>query len=161
MLVFSPFIVKLKYMFTYKRTTVWHHWNVTVTYNNDMIVIYSQSRNHLEIFQGRPFLFRIPAKHTVVAFYSTLAPQKCSKLNIQKQHAQGHLGSNLTPEGRGGNRNFRKTVIANSTKPLCRPTANLSWQSHEGLCHCKIHQKSYWKKTKAGVKFDPGWPFEG
>jgi len=27
MLVFSPFIVKLKYMSTYKRTTSWHHWN--------------------------------------------------------------------------------------------------------------------------------------
>ena len=47
--------------------------------------------------QGRPFLFRIPAKDTVVVFYSTLSPQKCTKLNIEKQHAQGHLGSNLTP----------------------------------------------------------------
>jgi len=37
------------------------------------------------------------------------------------------------------------------------PTA----QNHKGWCHCKIHQKSYRKKTKAGVKFDPGWPFEG
>ena len=64
-----------------------------------MIVIYSQSRNLLETVQGRPFLFRIPAKHTVVVFYSTLSPQKCSKLNIEKQHAQGHLGSNLTPGG--------------------------------------------------------------
>jgi len=27
MLVFSSFIVKLKYMSTYKGTTVWHHWN--------------------------------------------------------------------------------------------------------------------------------------
>jgi len=27
MLVFSPFIVKLKYMSTDKRTTVWRHWN--------------------------------------------------------------------------------------------------------------------------------------
>ena len=90
-----------------------------------MIVIYSRSRNRLETVQGRLFLFRIPAKHTVVVFYSTLSPQKCSKLNIEKQHAQGHLGSNLTPGG-GGNRNFRKTVIANSTKPLCGPTVNLS-----------------------------------
>jgi len=24
---FSSFVVKLKYMSTYKRTTVWHHWN--------------------------------------------------------------------------------------------------------------------------------------
>jgi hypothetical protein len=64
-----------------------------------MIVIFSQSRNRLEIVQGRLFLFRILAKHTVVVFYSTLSPQKCSKLNIQKQHAQGHLGSNLTPGG--------------------------------------------------------------
>ena len=69
------------------------------------------------IVQRRPFLFKISAKHTVVVFYSTLSPQKCSKLNIEKQHAQGHLGSNLTP-GRE-NRNFRKTVITNSTKPLC------------------------------------------
>jgi len=27
MLVFSSFIVKLKHMSAYKRTTVWHHWN--------------------------------------------------------------------------------------------------------------------------------------
>jgi len=27
MLVFNSFKVKLKYMSTYKRTTVWHHWN--------------------------------------------------------------------------------------------------------------------------------------
>ena len=77
------------------------------------------------IVQRRPFLFRISAKDTAVVFYSTLSPQKCSKLNTEKQHAQGHLGSNLTPGG-GGNRNFRKTVIANSTNPLCRPTGNLS-----------------------------------
>jgi len=32
MLVFSPFIVKLKYMSTDKRTTVWHHWNDTLMY---------------------------------------------------------------------------------------------------------------------------------
>jgi len=30
-------------------------------------------------------------------------------------------------------------VITNSTKPLCRPRGHLSWQSHEGCCHCKIH----------------------
>ena len=78
----------------------------------------------LEIVQERPFLFRIPAKDTVVVFYSTLSSQKCTKLNIEKQHAQGHLGSNLTP-GRE-NRNFRKTLIGNSTKPLCRPRGNLS-----------------------------------
>ena len=82
-----------------------------------MIVIYSQSRNRLEIVQGRPFLFRILAKDTVVVFYSTLSPQKCTKLNIEKQHAQSHLGSNLTP-GRE-NQNYRKTLIANSTKSLC------------------------------------------
>jgi hypothetical protein len=66
----------------------------------------------------------VPAEHTVVVFYSTLSPQKCAELNIEKQHAQGHLGSNLTP-GRE-NRNFRKTVITNSTKPLCGPRGNLS-----------------------------------
>jgi hypothetical protein len=54
------------------------------------------------------FLFRIPAKDTVVVFYITLSPQKCSKLNTEKQHAQGHMGSNLTPEGE--NRNFYKNV---------------------------------------------------
>jgi len=73
------------------------------------------------------------------------------KTKYRKHHAQGHLGSNLTPERE--NRNFRKTVITNSTKPLCRPRGHLSWQSHEGWCHCKIHQKSYRKKTKAGVIF--------
>ena len=52
----------------------------------------------------RPFLFRIPTKDTVVVFYSTLSPKKCTKLNTEKQHAQDHLGSNLTPEGE--NRNF-------------------------------------------------------
>jgi len=55
---------------------------------------------------GGPFLFRIPTKDTVVVFYSTLSPQKYTRLNTEKQHAQGHLGSNLTPERE--NRNFRK-----------------------------------------------------
>ena len=106
------------------------------------------------IVQRRPFLFKISAKHTVVVFYSTLLPQKCTKLNIEKQNAQGHLGSNLTP-GRE-NRNFRKTVITNSTKPLCGPRGNL-WQSHEGLCHCKIHKKSYRKKKRRlGSNLTPG-----
>ena len=104
-----------------------------------------------------------------MVFYSTLSPQKCTKLNTEKQHAQGHLGSNLTPERE--NRNFRKTgitnstkqlsptaqngyhqqhktVITNSTKPLCRPRGHLSWQSHACWCHCKIHQKSYRKKNE-------------
>jgi len=104
-----------------------------MTYNNDMIVIYPIQymnsgyvqysfllcRNRLEIVIGRPFLFRIPTKDTVVLFYSTLSPQKCTKLNTEKQNAQGHLGSNLIPKRE--NRNFRKTVITNSTKPLYRP----------------------------------------
>ena len=38
----------------------------------------------LEIVQGTPFLFRIPAKDNVVVFYSTLSSQKCTKLNIEK-----------------------------------------------------------------------------
>jgi len=75
-----------------------------------------------------------------------LSPQKCTKLNTEKQHAQGHLESNLTPEGE--NRNFRKTVVINSTKPLCRPRGHLSWQSHEGWCHCKTHQKKLSKKKR-------------
>ena len=79
---------------------------------------------------------------------SAVSPQKCTKLNTEKQNVQGHLGSNLTPEWE--NRNFRKTVIANSTKPLCRPRGHLSWQSHEVWCHCKIHQKSYRKKEGWG-----------
>ena len=64
-----------------------------------MIVIYRILYVYMNsgYVQGRPFLFRIPAKDTVVVFYSTLSPQKCTKLNIEKQHAQGHLGSNLTP----------------------------------------------------------------
>jgi hypothetical protein len=36
---------------------------------------------------------------TIVVFYSTLSSKKFTKLNTEKQHAQGHLGSNLTPEG--------------------------------------------------------------
>jgi hypothetical protein len=32
----------------------------------------------------------------------------------------------------------------------------LSWQSHEGLCHCKIHQKSYRKKRRLGSNLTPG-----
>jgi len=76
---------------------------------------------------GRPFLFRIPTKETVVVFYSTLSPQKCTKINKKQQHAQGHLGSNLTPKRE--NRNFRKTVVTNSTNcyhqqhKLLSPTA--------------------------------------
>ena len=111
------------------------------------------------IVQRRPFLFRILAKHTVVVFYSTLSPQKCTKLNIEKQHVQGHLESNLTP-GRE-NQNFRKTVIANNTKLLCRPRQNLSWQSHKGLCHCKIHQKSYRKKNEGWCQIWPRVDFSG
>jgi len=88
-----------------------------------------------------------------------LPPQKCTKVNTGKQNAQGHLGSDLTPERK--NRNFRKTVVTNNSKPLCRPRGHLSWQNHDFWCHCKIHQKSYRKKTKTGVKFDSGWPFEG
>jgi len=53
------------------------------------------------------------------------------------------------------NRNSRKKVITNSTKPLCRPRGHLSWQSHEGLCHCKIHQKSYRKRNEGWGQI---WP---
>ena len=65
---------------------------------------------------------QIPQKDTIVVYYSTLS-QKCTKLNTEKQNAQGHLGSSLTPERE--NRNFRKTFVANSTKPLCRLRGNL------------------------------------
>jgi len=125
-----------------------------------------------------------------VVFYSTLSPQKCTKLNTEKQHAQGHLGSNLTPEGE--NRNFRKTVITNSTKRLSptaqngyhqqhktvitnstkrlSPTAQNHYADLEDTCRDKVThvgvivrytKKVIGKKTKAGVIFDPGWPFEG
>jgi hypothetical protein len=30
------------------------------------------------------FLFRIPAKDSIVVIYSTLSPQKCTKLNTEK-----------------------------------------------------------------------------
>jgi len=88
----------------------------------------------------------------MVIFYSTLSPQKCTKLNTGKQNAQGHLGSNQTPERE--NRNFRKPVITNSTKPLFRTKGHLSWQSHEVLYHCKIHKKS-WKKNEVWCQI---WP---
>ena len=110
------------------------------------------------IVQRRPFLFRISAKHNVVVFYSTLSPQKCTKLNIEKQHAQGHLGSNLTP-GRE-NRNFRKTVITNSTKPLCGPRGNLSWQSHEG-CVIVRYIKKLPKKNEGWGQIWPRVAFWG
>jgi len=32
------------------------------------------------------------AEDTIVVLYSTLSPQKCTKLNTRKQNAQGHLG---------------------------------------------------------------------
>jgi len=76
----------------------------------------------------------------IVVFYSTLSPQKCTKLNTEKHNVQDHLGSHLTSERE--NRNFRKTVITNSTKPLCRPRGHLSWQSHKVWCHWKTHKKS-------------------
>jgi len=45
----------------------------------------------------------------VVVFYNTLLPQKCTKLKTGKKNAQGHLGSNMTPERE--NRNFRKRLL--------------------------------------------------
>jgi len=67
------------------------------------------------------------------------------KINTEKHNAQGHLGSNLTPERE--NRNFRKTVVTNSTNPLCQPRGHLSWQSHENWCHCKINKKKVIEKN--------------
>ena len=80
----------------------------------------------------RPFLFRIPTKDTVVLFYSTLSPQKCTKLNTEKQNAQGHLGSNLTPDRE--NRNLKKQLS---------PTAQNHYADLEDTCLDKI--------TKVGV----------
>jgi hypothetical protein len=54
--------------------------------------------NRSEIVLGRPFLLEIQAKEAIVAFYSTLSPQKCKKLNTEKQDAKDHLGSNVTPQ---------------------------------------------------------------
>jgi hypothetical protein len=56
----------------------------------------------------------IQAKEAIVVFYSTSSPQKCKYLNTEKQDAEGHLGSNVTPERE--NRNFRKKVITNRKK---------------------------------------------
>ena len=101
-----------------------HHHCVFRPHHHHCHKLDDWSRNHLEIVHGRRFLFRIPTKDIVVLFYSTLSPQTCTKLNTEKHNAQGHLGSNVTPERE--NRNFRKTVITNSTKPLCRPRGHLS-----------------------------------
>jgi len=68
-----------------------------------------------------------------VVFYSTLPPQKCTKLNTEKQHAQSHLGVKSDPRGGKKSKFLEKTVITNSTKPLCRPRGHLSWQSHDRL----------------------------
>jgi len=37
-------------------------------------------------------------KDTTIVFNSTLPTYKCTKLSTEKQNAQGHLGSDLTPE---------------------------------------------------------------
>jgi len=92
--------------------------------NQPNTMVHTNQQTCPKFLQMLPFLFRIPAKHITVVFYSTVSPQKCTELNTEKQHAQGHLGSNLTP-GRQ-NRNFGKTRITNSTKPLCRPRGHLS-----------------------------------
>jgi hypothetical protein len=71
---------------------------------------------------------------------------------------QDHLGSHLNPESEY--RNFRKTVITNSTNHY----ANL-----EDTCGDKItrfgvivrYTTKVIEKKKAEDKFDPGWPFEG
>jgi hypothetical protein len=95
-----------------------------------------------------------------VVFYSTLSPQKCTKLSTEKQNAQGHLGSNLTPER-------RKIEIL---EKRLSPTAQNHYADLEDTCRDKVTKvcvivrytkKVIGKKTKAGVKFDSGWPFEG
>jgi hypothetical protein len=68
-----------------------------------------------------------------VVFYSTLLPQKCTKLITEKQHAQGHLGSNLTPEGK--NQNFFEKRLS--------PTAQNHYADLEDTCRDKV--------TKVGV----------
>ena len=52
-------------------------------------------------------------------------------------------------------------VVSNSTKPLCWPRGHLSWQSHEGWCHCKIHQKRYRKKSEGWGHIWPRVPVWG
>jgi len=113
-----------------------------------------RSRNGLEIVQGRPFLFR---------HYSSILQHiitiKCTKINMEKQHAQGHLESNLTP-GRV-NRNFRRTVITNSTN---------QYADLEGTCRDKVTmvgvivryiKKKLSKKNEGWGQILPGWPYEG
>jgi hypothetical protein len=77
---------------------------------------------------------------------------KMHKTKYRKQNAQSHLGSNLTPDRE--DRNFRKTAVTNSTKPLdledtCRNKVSRIW------CHCKIHQKRYRKKRRLGSYLTP------
>jgi hypothetical protein len=74
-----------------------------------------------------------PYKRYCSSIYSTLLPQKCTKLDTEKQHAQGHLGSNLTPEGE--NRQILE-------KPLS-PTAQNHHADLEHTCRDKV--------TKVGV----------
>jgi len=50
---------------------------------------------------------------------------------------------------RGGKSKFlEKRLSPTAQNPLCRPRGHLSWQSHEGWCHCKIHQKRYRKRNE-------------
>jgi hypothetical protein len=76
------------------------------------------------------------------------------KTKYGKTKRGDHLGSNLTPEGE------KSTFLEKRLSPTAQN--HYADLEDEGWCHCKIHQKRYRKKkTKAGVIFDPGWPFEG
>jgi hypothetical protein len=102
---------------------------------------------------GRPFLFRITTKDTVVLFYSTLSPQKCPKLNAEKQNEQGHLGSNLTLERK--NRNFRKTIVTNSTKDY----ADLEVTCRDKVTNVGVivrYRKVIKRKRNLGLYLTPG-----
>jgi len=69
------------------------------------------------------------------------------KTKYRKQHAQGHLGSNLTPEGEKSK--FLEKRLSPTAQnhyadlqDTCRDKVTTGW------CHCNIHQKSYRKKNE-------------
>ena len=80
------------------------------------------------------------------------------KTKYKKQHAQGHLGSNLTPDRE--NRNFRKTVITNSKNHYANLEETCDKVTKVGVI-VRYTKNVIGKKNESWVKFDPGWPFKG
>jgi hypothetical protein len=58
---------------------------------------------------GRPFLFRIPTKDTVVVFYSTLSPQKCTK-NKKKKTKPARSSAVKSDHRRGKSKSLEKRL---------------------------------------------------